>query len=148
MTTTIDPLPPPPDPSDSKSVFNSKAFAFWAAMPTLRAQINIVNGEAYASAVAAAASASTATTKAAEAYESANSASANAIAAAASAGATAWVSGASYADGQRVWSPINQQLYRRVGAGAGTTDPSLDDTNWALVRSIAETLCLLTAGVF
>jgi hypothetical protein len=54
-----------------------------------------------------------------------------AVAAAASAGAVAWVSGTTYALGAVVWSPANRRLYRRIVAGAGTTDPSLDGTNWA-----------------
>lgn len=45
-------------------------------------------------------------------------------------GAIKWISGTSYADGFTVWSPINFMTYRRKGAGAGTTDPSADSTNW------------------
>ena len=52
-------------------------------------------------------------------------------AAATSAGAVAWVSGTTYALGAVVWSPANRRIYRRIVAGAGTTDPSADGTNWA-----------------
>lgn len=48
------------------------------------------------------------------------------------AGAIAWVSGTTYAIGNVRYSPINFLAYRRKTAGAGTTDPSLDTTNWAL----------------
>jgi len=48
------------------------------------------------------------------------------------AGAIAWVSGTTYAVGNVRYSPINFLAYRRKTAGAGTTDPSLDTTNWAL----------------
>jgi hypothetical protein len=57
-------------------------------------------------------------------------AAASATAAGAAANAVAWVSGTTYALNAAVISPINQQTYRRAIAGAGTTDPSLDATNW------------------
>lgn len=71
----------------------------------------------------------------AEASEAAAAASASAAAAAAetasyAAGVSQWVSGTTYVVGQTVWSPVNLQTYRRRVAGAGTTDPSLDSTNW------------------
>lgn len=47
------------------------------------------------------------------------------------AGTTKWVSGTTYLVGQRVWSPANFRTYRRRTAGsAGSTDPSIDSTNW------------------
>jgi len=46
---------------------------------------------------------------------------------------TKWVSGTTYIEGEVVWSPITYLAYRRKTDGAGTTDPSLDGTNWALV---------------
>ncbi len=46
-------------------------------------------------------------------------------------GVKPWVSGATYAAGKVAMSPAdNYQLYVRVVAGAGTTDPSADATNW------------------
>lgn len=45
---------------------------------------------------------------------------------------TKWISGTTYAIGDLTWSPIDYQTYRRKTAGAGTTDPSADSTNWAL----------------
>lgn len=53
---------------------------------------------------------------------------------AAAAGAILWVSGTTYAIGDARTSPTSLQTYRRKTAGAGTTDPNLDGTNWALVN--------------
>ncbi len=42
-----------------------------------------------------------------------------------------WVSGTTYAVGKFALSPAsNYQPYVRIVAGAGTTDPSADSTNW------------------
>lgn len=43
---------------------------------------------------------------------------------------TKWISGTTYAVGDVTWSPADFQAYRRKVAGAGTTDPSADTTNW------------------
>ena len=43
---------------------------------------------------------------------------------------TKWISGTTYAIGDVTWSPADFQAYRRKTAGAGTTDPSADATNW------------------
>lgn len=43
---------------------------------------------------------------------------------------TKWISGTTYAIGDVTWSPTDFQAYRRKTAGAGTTDPSADTTNW------------------
>lgn len=53
-----------------------------------------------------------------------------------SVGAIAWVSGTTYAIGVSRYSPLNSQVYRRIIAGAGTTDPSLDTINWSVVNSL------------
>ena len=60
-------------------------------------------------------------------------AAASAASAAATAGVTVWVTGTTYAIGNNVYSPINFLTYRRKTAGAGSTDPSADPTNWALL---------------
>lgn len=44
-----------------------------------------------------------------------------------------WVSGTTYAVGDVRYSPIDFLNYRRKTAGAGTTDPSADTTNWVLL---------------
>lgn len=128
---TITALPTPPDPSDSESVFNSKAFAFLGALPTFGTEANAQAVDVNADAAAAAASA-------AAALASQLLAAASEAAAAASAGAALWVSGSTYALGARVWSPVNLQVYGRIVAGAGTTDPSLDGVNWARVYAVPE----------
>lgn len=43
-----------------------------------------------------------------------------------------WVSGTTYAVGNLRFDPTDGRLYRRLTAGAGTTRPGLDATNWAL----------------
>lgn len=67
---------------------------------------------------------------AASAYDNANVADGAATTAVAATGVTKWVSGTSYAAGAVVWSPANYHTYRRKSAGAGTTDPASDRTNW------------------
>lgn len=42
-----------------------------------------------------------------------------------------WVSGTTYALADVVQSPIDERWYKRIIAGNGTTDPSIDSTNWA-----------------
>jgi hypothetical protein len=103
-------------------------------VPQLQTALNnIYNNatEAYNSAVAADASADSAVISAANAASSAT-------AALAATGAPAWVSGASYTLGFVAWSPITKQLYRRIIAGAGTTDPSADATNWFAITAPKE----------
>lgn len=55
-----------------------------------------------------------------------------------------WVSGTSYTIGQVRYSPINFGNYRRKTNGAGTTDPSLDTTNWASTLSLTSPVFLGT----
>jgi len=122
--TPIDALPTAPSTS-SPSTFAALADAFVAALATFRTQINTIATQtynnavdAYNSAVAAAASALTASAAAASSLANAN--------------ATAWVSGATYAQGAVVWSLIDFLPYRRAIAGSGTTDPKNDPTNWVV----------------
>ena len=77
---------------------------------------------------AAASSAQAATASAAQAATSATTA-------ATIAGADQWVSGAVYAQGDAVWSPLTLLTYRKktAGSSAGSTDPSADTVNWAMV---------------
>lgn len=76
-------------------------------------------------------------TNATNAATSETNAAASAAAAAASSGATIWVSGTTYAIGDVRFSPINFISYRRTTTGGGTTDPSLDTTNWASLSATA-----------
>lgn len=123
---SITPLPSAPQPTDSTATFNTKAFAWVAALDTFTTEAN-----ALASAVDADAAAADA--DAAAAAASALTASSAATTAVAAAGAVAWVSGTTYAIGNVVWSPITYLSYRRKTNGAGTTDPSADSTNWELI---------------
>ena len=119
---TISALPTPPSTSDP-ATFDTRADAFTAALPTHTTETNAASANVYANAVDAASSASASASSAA-------SAEASAITASGAAGAPLWVSGTTYAKGDPVISPVNVLLYRRLIAGAGTTDPSLDTTNW------------------
>ena len=119
---TITGSPTVPQRSD-RATFSSRVddFVTWMAAAVSEfgaVATNVYNNavDAYNNAVSASASASTASNAAASAV--------------ATAGATQWVSGTTYALGAVVWSPIDAQTYRRIVAGAGTTDPSADATNW------------------
>lgn len=80
---------------------------------------------------------------AADAFSSATTAQAAADGAIAASNVSAWVSGTTYAVGDVRFSLVNFRSYRRRTAGAGTTDPSLDPTNWAdLQAAVPNTLVL------
>jgi hypothetical protein len=155
----ITPLPAAPLPTDSTAAFNSKAFALVASFDGFVTETN-------ATAVEVDADATTATTQASNAAVSASNAAtqvtlaANQVAlaavqvglaadqadasatsaetAAAATNAIRWVSGTTYAIGALVWSPANGRIYRRIIAGAGTTDPSADATNWFQLTRVVE----------
>lgn len=117
------PLPTPPSRNDPTN-FAARADAFLGALPTFQTEANALEVAVDADAVAAAASAVTA-------GNAVTAAQAAAAGAAAAANVTKWISGTTYAEGVVVWSPITYLSYRRKTAGAGTTDPSADSTNWA-----------------
>lgn len=106
-------LPTPPSTA-SPSTFDSRADAFLTALPTFQTETDALAANVFANATDAAASATAAATI-----------------------ATSWVSGTTYVIGDVRWSPANFGTYRRKTAGAGTTDPSLDATNWASVINTA-----------
>ncbi len=85
-------------------------------------QVDVNAQQAAATAASAAASASSLTAAAA------------AGAAVAAIGATTWVSGATYAVNANVVSPASYFIYRRLIAGAGSTDPASDTTNWQRIN--------------
>lgn len=128
---SLTPTPTPAIQRGDRATFSSRldAMVLWWVNATTEwgnLATNVYNNavDAFNNAVAAAASASTATTQATNASTSAN-------AAAATANAVLWVSGTSYtAYTSNVISPANGKTYRRLITGAGTTDPSLDATNW------------------
>lgn len=113
---TITALPTPPSRDDPAN-FTARADAFLGALPTFATEANALAADVNSDAADAAASAA---------------------AAAASAGATKWVSGTTYAEGDVVWSPTTYFIYRRKTAGAGTTDPASDTTNWASVAGTGD----------
>ena len=45
-----------------------------------------------------------------------------------------WISGRNYEQGSLVKDPDNAQIYYRLKAGAGTTKPASDKTNWQLLQ--------------
>jgi len=122
----ITPLPPAPSRA-VPSTFSTLADAFLAALSTFVTEANVLqtdvnSKQVIASAAAVAAAASELNAEAA------------ADAAASSASAVKWVSGTTYVIGNVVWSPVNYRPYRRKTNGAGTTDPSVDTTNWAWIE--------------
>ena len=113
---TITALPTPPDPND-RATFNTRAYPWSVAQQTLATEVGAVAANVYGNATEAVNAAAIAVPAAAAAEAASN--------------AALWVSGATYAAGDVVWSPINALSYRRKSAGAGTTDPSADSANWA-----------------
>lgn len=136
-------LPVPPSTS-SPTDFDAKADAFLGAFPTFRSEINTVATQTYDNAAEAQAQATIATTQAGLAANQVTLAQNSATQAAASAGAAAWVSGTTYSLGAVVWSPITYLIYRRIVAGAGTTDPSSDLTNWAALSSAVQQVSVIS----
>ena len=124
--TPITALGTPPSTSDPTN-FDTRADALFGQLPTTVTEINALGTVTYNNAVDAY---NSATTAAADAASSA----ANAALASAAAGAILWVSGTTYAIGDRRFSPTNGLTYRRLTVGAGTTDPAADTTNWQIVQ--------------
>lgn len=106
----------PPAPSrNSPTTFADVGDAFLSALPRFATEANTLRDTVVA-------------------------AEANCIAAAAAAGATVWVSGTTYAAGDARYSPLDYQTYRRKSTGAGTTDPSIDSTNWTRINLAAHSV--------
>lgn len=129
---------PPTAPSRSDPTnFRARGDAFLAWFATLYADLGAALANVYSNAVDAYNSALSAIAAAAASAASASSAASSANAAASSAGAIPWPSGVVVAQGARVVSLINGQVYRRTSvAGSGVTDPSNDYANYA--RAYAE----------
>jgi len=119
----VTPLPIPPSRADAEN-FAERADTFLGALPVFADELNVVQVDV--------------NTKQLLAASSETNAAASALASANTAAATIWVSGTTYAVGANRFSPINFLTYRRKTAGAGTTDPSLDSTNWALLTGLGD----------
>jgi hypothetical protein len=111
-------LPLPPLRSDPAN-FSSRADAFMSALPTFATEANQLQSDV--------------NTKQTQAAANQAAAQAAQVAAEAASNASIWVSGTTYAVGNVRFSPVNFRSYRRKTAGAGTTDPSADPTNWELL---------------
>jgi flagellar basal body rod protein FlgC len=111
---TITALPTPPSRSDPAN-FANRGDAFLGALPVFTTEANALATEVNANTLIAQASADIAV---------------NAV------NAISWVSGTTYAIGDVRYSTLNFQTYRRKTAGAGTTDPQNDNTNWEKISGV------------
>lgn len=118
ITTFLDITKLPFRTQEQKAFDNSVDYVF-RNLPTWGTQVNQALEQNNALAA-------TVVLKAAAADQAAQTASAAMQAAIASVGAPVWVSGTNYAKNAQVISQINFQPYRRMVAGAGTTDPAND----------------------
>ena len=141
---TITGSPTVPQRSD-RNTFSSRVDAFVTWMSTAVSEFGAVATNVYNNAVDAYNNATAAAISASAASISEANASASATAASTSAGAPMWVSGTTYSLGAAVWSPSNRVVYRRIVAGAGTTDPSADATNWALIGVLGLSVSIVSA---
>ena len=117
MAAQISPLPSVPSRQDPAN-FNDRADAFLGALPTFQSEANALSTEV---------------------NTRADDVQASHAAVMAATNITKWVSGTTYAGGAVVWSPINGLGYRRITAnGSGTTDPSLDTTNYKQVNGTGD----------
>ena len=130
MTQIIDQLPLPVPSRTDPANFSVRADNFLGELPDFATQVNALATELTALGNTVEANKNTAVTAANNAQASAFAATGSANNAATSSGAALWVSGTTYSLGALVYSPITGRTYRRKIAGAGTTDPSADATNW------------------
>lgn len=144
---TIDALPPPPQTSDPAN-FDARADAYLGALPTHATQVNAASANVYANALEAKAQAVASEVSAADSAASAADAADSATLAANVTSAVLWVSGTTYAKGAAAISTVNVLLYRRLVAGAGTTDPSLDPVNWTLAMPTPAAAAIFLANNF
>ncbi|MEX5744641.1 hypothetical protein [Massilia sp. X63] len=112
-----------------KATFSDRVDAFVTWLVTAVSQFAAVANNVYNNAVETYNSAVTASTAATTATDAA-------AAAVATANATLWVSGQTVAQDANKISPLTRLTYRRkTAAGSGTTDPSLDPTNYVPLSS-------------
>lgn len=132
MPTAPIPVTPYATPPNSNDVanFDARADAKVADDVVKVGEYNALASNVYGNALEAVNAATAATSKAAEALGYRDAAAASAVDSAAASGAAAWVSGATYAVGDRRRSLLDGRVYRRTTVGAGTTDPANDTANW------------------
>ncbi len=104
---SITALPTPPTRDDPEN-FAARADAFLAALPPFAQEANVMAQEVEVSRAICQSAAQTVNV-------------------------SAWVSGTTYAEGVNCYDPVDFLTYRRKVAGAGTTRPGLDATNWQLL---------------
>lgn len=137
----ITPLPTPVPQRSDPANFPARADAFMTALPVFGTEANALQVDVNNKQVIA--------TNASNTALGAMQAAQAAQAAAEQAGqSSAWVSGSTYAAGTVRYSLINYQNYRRSVTGAGTTDPSLDATNWVAVGQYAGVQVFTANGTF
>jgi hypothetical protein len=127
-------LPTPPSRDDSVN-FAARADAFVGALPDFGTELNALGTNVYNNAVEA-------DVDATAAANSAAAAAASAQAAAIASSVDAWVSGATYAIGDVVYSLVNYQTFRRTTNGAGTTDPASDAVNWQNISGTVNSVAI------
>ena len=120
-------LPSAPQPTDDIPTFNTKSFAFVAAMNPWGVAVQATGNQAVIDAATAVAQAGVATAQAAIATTQAGNSATSAAQSAASASTNAvlWVSGVSYTGGTLQYDPVNFATYRRKATGSGTVAPRL-----------------------
>jgi hypothetical protein len=123
-----------PELNAMRTAMNSLATELSASEVNAEAQVALAADQAELATTNGAVQVVLATNQAVIASNAATAASNSALAA----GASVWVSGVTYSIGDAKYSPINFQTYRRKTAGAGTTDPSLDSTNWADITALPD----------
>ncbi len=104
----ITPLPTPVPSRADPANFAARGDAFLSALPTFATEANALAVEVNDNAAICQSAAQTVNV-------------------------SAWVSGTTYAVGDNRFDPVTFLTYRRKTAGAGTTRPGLDGTNWQLL---------------
>ena len=104
----ITPLPTPVPSRTDPANFAARGDTFLGALPTFATEANALADEVNANAAICEGAAQTVNV-------------------------SAWISGATYAVGVNVYDTTSFLTYRRKVAGAGTTRPGLDGTNWQLL---------------
>lgn len=125
---SIDPVPTPAIQRGDAATFSERVDEFIRWLVAAVTQFGAVASNVYANALDAFSSATSAANSATVATTQATNAESIV-------GIMPWVSGTTYAKNAAVISQVNFQSYRRMIAGAGTTDPANDATNWRIIAN-------------